>query len=227
MGSIMRLKEKKLARKLRKQGWSINEIYRKLGVAKGSVSLWVRDIELTKKQKQELSKKGVKKEVIEKRRETRLKRENAKRQIIIDKARKEINNLSKKELKLIGAALYWAEGSKSQRGTVQFSNSDPKSVQVMMRFFKEICEVPKGKFRGHIFLHPHLNTERAEKYWHNISGIPLNQFYKTSKQQSKASKGKKDTLPFGTFSIQICSTELFLKIKGWIEKLYKLGTKSN
>jgi len=97
----------------------------------------------------------------------------------------------------------------------------------MMHFFKETCKVPKKKFRGHIFLHPHLNTKKAEKYWHNISGIPLNQFYKTSKQQSRASKGKRDTLPFGTFCIQICNTELFLKIKGWIEKLYELGTKIN
>ena len=127
----------------------------------------------------------------------------------------------------MGAALYWAEGSKTKRGVVQFSNSDPRLIQFMMRFFREICKVPKKKFRGHIGLHPHLSTKRAEKYWSGVSRIPLNQFYKTTKQQSKASKGKKDSLPFGTFNIKICSTELFLKIKGWIEKLYELGIKSN
>jgi hypothetical protein len=123
----------------------------------------------------------------------------------------------------MGIALYWAEGSKSQRGTVQLSNSDPRLIQIMMRFFRKICEVPKEKFRGHIFLHPHLDTRKSKKYWHNITGIPLNQFYKTSKQVSKSSKGKKDTLPFGTFNIEICNTELFLKIKGWIEKVYEIG----
>lgn len=223
----MRLKEKKLARKLRKRGYSINEICKKAGLAKGSVSLWVRDIELTHTQKQKLSEKGIQKEVIERRRNTRLKRENARRQIIIDRAKKEINNLSKKELKLIGTALYWAEGRKAQHSGAQFSNSDPRMIQLMMQFFRKCCKVPEEKFRGHISIHPHLNARRAERYWHNISKIPLNQFYKTSKQQSRASKGEKDTLPFGTFVIQICSTELFLKIKGWIEKLYELGTKSN
>lgn len=94
----MKLKEKKLARILRKQGWSINEIYRKLGVGKSSVSLWVRDIELTFIQKQKLSKKGIKKEVVERRRITRLTRENARRQIIVDKAEKDIKSLSKKDL---------------------------------------------------------------------------------------------------------------------------------
>jgi hypothetical protein len=221
----MKVKEKKLARKLRKIGYSLNEICKKAGLAKSSVSLWVRDIELTPKQKKRLSEKGVSKEIIEKQRITRLTRENARRQIIVDRAKKEINNLSKKELKLIGIALYWGEGAKTLRSGVQFSNSDSKTIQVMMQFFRKCCKVPETKFRGHIYLHPHLNTKKAEKYWSNIAGIPLNQFYKTSKQQSRASKKRRDTLPYGTFCIQICNTELFLKIKGWIEKIYELGIK--
>ena len=223
----MKIKEKKLARKLRKLGYSINEICKKAESTKSSVSLWVRDIELTSRQQQKLSEKGIKKKIVEKRRITRLTRENAKRQIIIDRAEREINNLSITELKLIGIALYWAEGAKTLRSGVQFSNSDPRMIQLMMQFIKKCCKVPKGKFRGHIFLHHHLDTEKAKKYWHNISTIPLNQFYKTSKQQSKASKRKKDNLPFGTFVIQICNTELFLKIKGWIEGINKVKIKNN
>ncbi|MFH1423664.1 MAG: hypothetical protein ABIG29_01785 [Candidatus Nealsonbacteria bacterium] len=213
----MEIEKRKLARKLRKLGYSINEICEKARLVKGSVSLWVRDVELSPRQKQRLSEKGIKKEVIEKRRITRLKREETKRQIVIDNAKREINNLSATELKFIGIALYWAEGAKTLRSGVQLSNSDPRMIRLMMQFFKKICGIPKKKFRGHVFLHPHLNTKKAEKYWQNISGIPLNQFYKTSKQQSKSSKRKKDNLPFGTFVIQICDTELFLKIKGWIE----------
>lgn len=223
----MKVEEKKLARKLRKLGHSINEICKKAGLAKSSVSLWVRDIELTPKQKRKLSEKGVRKETIEKRRITRLTRENTRRQIIIDNAKREINRLSIKDLKITGIALYWGEGSKTPRSGVQFSNSDPRTIQLMMQFFKRCCKVPEYKFRGHVLLHPHLNVKKAEKYWSNISGIPTGQFYKTSKQQSKASKEKRDTLPFGTFCIQICNTELFLKIKGWIEKVYELGIKIN
>ena len=217
----MKTKEKKISRELRRQGLSFNEIRQKVKVSKSSVSLWVRDIELTKSQKQKLSKNGVKKEVIEKRRKTRLTRENNRRQLIIDKAKFEIKHLLRKELWLVGIALYWGEGAKTLRSGVQFSNSDPRSIQLMMQFFKKNCKVPQNKFRGHIHIHPHLDEERAKMYWHNISGIPYNQFYKTSKQHSKASKGKKDTLPFGTFSIQICNTELFLKIKGWIEGVHE------
>ena len=90
-----------------------------------------------------------------------------------------------------------------------------------MKFFREICKVPKSKFRGYIHIHPHLDKKIAENFWSRISGIPLNQFYKTYQKPNKSSKNKKDTLPFGTFDIYICDTKLRLKIMGWIEGVCK------
>ncbi len=217
----MKIKERKLARELRSQGLSLNEIIAKTGFSKGSVSLWVRDIELTLEQKKQLSRKGRTKESIERRRTTRLGRENARRQIIVDNAKKEISNVSDQELKLIGIALYWGEGGKANRGSVQLSNGDPRIIRLMMKFFKRVCKVPKKKFRGHIHVHPHLNVKKAEGYWSTVSGIPLNQFYKTYSKPNKSSQSKKDSLPFGTFDIYVHNTELFLKIKGWIEAVYE------
>lgn len=217
----MKLEEKKLAINLRKKGYSMNEIKGKLRVSKSSVSLWVRNVQLTDSQKKELSLKGLTKESIEKRRTTRLGRENARRQIIVDNAKKEIFSLSDQELKLIGIALYWAEGAKTRRGSVQLSNGDPRIIRLMMKFFEKICKVPKEKFRAHIHIHPHLDVKKAESYWSSISGIPLNQFYKTYSKSNKASQNKKDSLPFGTFDIYVHNTELFLKIKGWIEAVYE------
>lgn len=217
----MKNKEKRIARALRKKGWSINEIRKELRVAKSSVSIWVRDIKLTKSQKEQLSERGIKKDVIERRRATRLSRENKRRQKITERAKKQIRNISGKELFLIGVSLYWAEGGKTQRGLVRLSNCDSYLIQVMMQFFRKICKVPNSKFRGHIHLHPHLDDKRAERYWSKVSGIPSSQFFKTSQQHNKASKGKKDSLPYGTFSIYVCNTELFLKIKGWTEGLYE------
>jgi len=216
----MKLKEKILARELRSRGLSLNEIITETGFAKGSVSLWVRDIELTFDQKKNLSQKGLTKEAIEKRRITRLSRENARRQLIIDNAKKEIKATSLAELKLIGAMLYWAEGGKTH-GIARLSNGDPNVIKVMMEFFRKICNVPEKKFRGYIHIHPHLDVKRAEIYWSGVSGIPLNQFYKTYNKINKSSKNKRGSLPFGTFDIYVCNTELLLKIKGWIEGIYK------
>ena len=220
----MKTAERKVARKLREEGLSINEICRRVHAAKSSVSLWVQDIKLTRAQEQELSSRGQKKEVIEKRRMTRLTRENMRRQIIVDQARGEIREISKNNLFLMGICLYWDEGSKTRRSVVEFSNSDPRLIKVMKKFFKDICRIPDKKFRGHIHLHPHLNSHVAEKYWSRISGIPISQLFKTSQQHNRASQNKKDSLPYGTFSIYVCSTELFLKIKGWTEGVYENTT---
>ncbi|MBM4177461.1 hypothetical protein FJ208_01520 [Candidatus Gribaldobacteria bacterium] len=217
----MKKKEKQLAQLLRSRGHSLSEIVKQICVSKSSVSLWVRNIELTNKQKQQLSKKGLSMEAIEKRRTTRLKNENYRRQLIREKAQKEIKGVSRKELFLTGITFYWAEGAKTMRSGVQFSNSDARAVGYVMKFFRECCGVSEEKFRGRVFIHPHLDAKKSEKYWSKVSGIPLRQFYKTAIQQSKASKGKKDSIPLGTFNIQICNTELFLKIQGWIEGLFE------
>lgn len=223
----MKSKERLTARKLRSGGFSINEIIKRTGFIKSSVSLWVRDIKLTVEQKKRLSEKGHSLKDIEKRRLTRLSKESAKRQLIIDDAQKQINNLSKRELWLIGTMLYWAEGGKTKRSLVRFSNGDPEMIKIMMRFFKKICDVPEEKISGHIHIHPHLNHKIAEKYWSKISGIPLNQFYKTYRKPNKSSKYRegKDSLPYGTFDIYICNTKLFLKIYGWVKAVFTASLK--
>lgn len=217
----MKEKERNLAIALRKNGSSMGEISQKLGVSKGSVSLWVGKIQLTSAQKKTLSLKGRTKEAIENRRVSRLENEKTKRQIIIDAAQKEIKSLSEKELWLIGVMLYWAEGGKTNRGLVRFSNSDPEMIKIMMAFFRRICKVPESKFRGYIHIHPHLDYKKAERYWSSITSVPLKQFFKTYRKMNIASKHKNDTLPLGTFDIYICSTELFLKIFGWIQGVFK------
>ena len=158
----MKITEKEKARKLRKQGKSINQIVAEAGLSKASVSEWVRDIVLTKSQKDKISKRGRSIESIEKRRISRLKNEQNKRQIIINKAKKDIIKISLKELKLIGIMLYWGEGGKTGR-VVRLANSDPEIIKIMMRFFREICNVPENKFNGHIHTFAHANINKTEK----------------------------------------------------------------
>ena len=223
----MKLVEKEKARALRKQGKSINQIVVEADLSKASVSEWVRDIVLTKAQKKKLSERGRSMESIEKRRLVRLSNELAKRQIIVDKAKKDYVHISLEQLKLIGIILYLGEGGKTERGTARLSNSDPEVIKMMMRFFREVCKVSEKKFRGNVHTFAHANVEKTEKYWSKISGIPRNQFQKTYIKPSSASLQKRYTLPYGTFSINVCDTKLFLTIMGWIERIKNLtvGTK--
>lgn len=207
------------ARHLRKKGLSLKEIATQLKTSKSSVSQWVRDVKLTKGQVAFLKHKTFLKEVIKKRVATRLDNEFQKRELIINQHKKSLSNIKliPKALAFIGSTLYWAEGGKSDKSRMfKFSNSDPEMIRVMMNFLNKSCQVPKEKFRGHIQLHPHLDQKSAEQYWSNISNIPLDQFYKTSLAHSRASKNTRDSLPFGTFNIEICSVDLYLKMLAWI-----------
>ena len=215
----MLAKERVRARELRKYGLSIREISVKIKCAKSSVSGWVRDIPLTDKQIEKLKLNQ------DRGRAKAANHPNSPKQVWA-RIRNSITEATVKEiprryspylLKILGSALYWAEGYKAVVNMVSFSNSDPGMIALMMKFFREICKVAETKFRGALHIHPHLDKEKAEKFWSKTSGITLKQFHKTQFGVSKASKHKRDTLPLGTFSIVICDARLQSKIKGWIK----------
>lgn len=210
----MKATEKTIALQLRSEGMSIKDIANKISVAKSSVSIWVRNVELTSRQKEQLTIKGHTIEAIEKRRISRLKNEKAKRDLVIDASKKNVPRISNRQLWLMGLMLYWGEGGKTRR-TVRFSNSDPDLIKIMMMFFREICLVPEDKFRGHVHIHESLDHKNAENYWSNISNINIKQFYVTYRKPNKSSQNKKNSLPYGTMDVYVLDTNLFYKIVGW------------
>jgi hypothetical protein len=182
------------------------------------VSVWVRDVPLSKKTMISIKNRSHTAAAVEKRREARLRNEDHKRNVALSKAVDEIPTLTGRELFLIGIALYWGEGTKKKRGVAEFTNSDPVMVKVMKRFFVEVCGVPKEKFRGHVYIHSHLTPLKAVEYWSKVSGLPMRQFHKTSIQKNVKSV-QKDTLPYGTFALSVYDTNLKIRIEGWIKGL--------
>ena len=214
----MRAKERAAARRLRGQGWSIREIALEIKCAKSSVSGWVRDIPLTPRQIKRLKSNQ------DKGRAKAANHPNSPKQVwarirgsIIESAAREIPaECSRRVLKVVGSSLYWAEGCKSVCNMVNFSNSDPKMIVLMMRFFRDVCKVSEEKFRGAVNIHPQRDIKKAVKFWSGISGIPVRQFHKTQIAVSKAGRHKRDS---GTFRIVISDARLQSRIKGWIKGL--------
>ena len=53
-----------------------------------------------------------------------------------------------KELKIIGAILYWGEGYKAEKSCgIDFANSDPKMIGMFVKFLRNICGVKESKLR--------------------------------------------------------------------------------
>ena len=216
---ITYMNQKKQAKNLRKKGLSVNRIAEKLGVPQSSVSLWVRSVQLSNEQKAVLKSYSHSPLVIEKRRQSRLANESAKRITAINTSADDISHIDKKTLLILGTALYWAEGGKAKLGVARVTNTDPDLIRMTMRFFREVCGVSEDKFRAHIHIHSPEAVDSAEKYWSQISGIPLKFFYKTYTIKSKATKNRRFSLPYGTLEVAVNSIDLHLKILGWIEGL--------
>lgn len=221
----MKAKERKRARELRSLGLSVGTIAKRIKCAKGSVSSWVRDIPLTAEQIQRLKSNQDKGRAIAANHPNSSRLRWARiRQQAIDIAREEVPPRgSLEDLRLIGSALYWAEGYMASRNSFVFANSDADMVKLMMRFLIKVCKIPLSRLRGKVNIHPHLDIKYAQQYWSRISGIPTRQFYRPLLAISKASKQKRQTLPNGTFCIIISDVNLCCKIKGWIEGVKRWG----
>lgn len=210
----MKLKEKIRAVNLRKLGKSYSEIRKKVKVSKGTLSLWLRDVQLTHRQKKRLY------ITLRQKNAYRLAKINQKKRIektekIISEARREVRQLLKDSLFLSGLMLYWAEGDKSDyREEVKFSNSDPILIQIMMKWFRKVCNVPEEKFKIALHVHKLHCRKDVEIYWSKITNVPIRQFHKTQIKPTSL-KHRKNRLYEGTCAIRILDKNLFRRIKGW------------
>jgi len=219
-----KLEEKKKVQILRKRGLSYNKILEKVPVAKGSVSLWCNDIKLTKKQKEKIQKMRNRGQRIAAQRAGEVLAERRKKEIeeIRFLAKKEIKKLTKYQIKIVGAMIYWAEGSKTSG--VEITNSDPELIKFMMYWLLNICNVTLSKLRMYLHIHANQNEEKAKKYWSRITKIPLNQFNKTWIKPGGTGH-RKNILHHGLIRITYNNKDLRHRIMTWIKEIY-LTTKS-
>ena len=214
------------ARRLRKQGFSINEIARRVEVSKSSASLWCNDIELTKKQKDWLIRNSIDggmKSRLE--RAKRNKRERLERlQKYMNIGIKKIARLSRRELFILGSGLYWAEGCKKNRRTV-LVNSDPKMINIFVKWLRECLGIDKDRIYCHVSINQDhaFRIEEVEKYWSKVTRIPRKAFTKVSYKKVKNKKFYANfNNHYGTLFVKVRKgTNLNYEILGYIEGLKK------
>ena len=215
--------EREKAIALRKKGLSYREILAQISVAKSTLSLWLGDVGLSKKQKQRLTEKRI---------AGILRGAEAKRnqriqlvQKIHTEARSDINSLTERELWLMGIMLYWAEGSKEKEGYpglgVQFTNSDPHMIQLFLKWLVEICDTKKDDIVLDIFLHENSknNIGKVRQYWISVTGLSAKHFPYAYFKKSKIKTLRVNTGDnyFGLVKIRVRkSSTLNRKIAGWV-----------
>jgi len=221
---MAKTKEKNEVLKLRRKGKSIIDISKKIDVSKSTVSVWCRDIKLTKEQIENLRQRKIKGGYAGRMKGARMQYERRIKKIkdYEKKGVKEIGKLSDRDLLIAGLALYWGEGSKKTR-RVSFSNSDPKIIKFIIKILRKVFKIKKDRLSAYIGINRiHKDrVEEVEDYWSKITGISRNQFTKTTLIKSKNKKRYSNfAVHYGTITIIVKkSSDLYYQIMGLINGL--------
>ncbi|ADD40997.1 hypothetical protein [Stackebrandtia nassauensis] len=170
-----------MARQMRAEGRTYDEIVEALKVSKSSVSLWTRDVSTDNVPAPGWSPRAraIRSEVAARRQEAR--RAACKKQQAQLSA--EVGPFDAKVTLVSGAIAYWCEGAKvkpwrSTTPNVTFTNTDPRLLRLFLRFL-EIVPISYGSLAFRIDIHESADDEKAKAFWCRELRISIDDFMPT------------------------------------------------
>ncbi|HEY8774290.1 MAG TPA: hypothetical protein VIM05_06960 [Gaiellaceae bacterium] len=210
----MKTAERDMARKLRREGLSMRQIERRLGVARSTVSLWVREIELTDHQREELQARGASARTCARRIYYR-----ARRRMFQDEGR--VRARQGEPLHAAGCMLFWAEGSR-RRNSLQFTNSDPAMMAFFICFLRHYFALPNDAVRVacNLFADHEEGQREIEDFWLATVDLPRSCLTKTmvNKYSRYSKRTRMNRLPHGTCRLTVHRTQVVQHIYGAIQE---------
>jgi hypothetical protein len=217
--SIVKTRERELARTLRREEGASIEIARRVGVSVSSVSIWVRDIQLTQNQEATLRLHNRIYDGQKRGREVASANRRAERLAAQQEGRAVARR--REPLHIAGCMLYWAEGAK-RRCAARFSNSDPEMAALFVRFLRTYFELTDTDIRVTCYLFADHEERRREieDFWLNRLGLPRESLCKSVVNvYSRHSQRKRlNMLPYGTCRIVVSRVRVTQHIFGAIQE---------
>ncbi len=221
----MRLSHRHLKTKviiLRKSGKTYSEICKVIGVnvPKSTLSNWCGNISLPREQQQRV------KFLIEKGagrgRAVALIVNKLKRDKYIQNVRDRVSHLAvklrnKDTSKIALTMLYLGEGSKKQRGSLMFGNSDPSIIRLFLRLLRRCYDINENKFRCTLQCRADQNIKKLENFWSQVTKISLTQFYKARVDPRTIGRPSRNPDYKGVCRIDYFSGDIFMELKQIME----------
>ncbi len=160
---------------LRRKGKSYSQIKEAIPVSKSTLSVWLKDMPLSKQKIKELRDSNPQR--IERFRNTMLlkKEERLLKSYIF--AKKQIRKLSKREIILAGIFLYFGEGSKTTKATTALTNTNPWALKFFIKWL-HCHDVDPTRIKVKLHLYSDMDVEKQLNYWSKILSLPKKQFRK-------------------------------------------------
>jgi hypothetical protein len=223
---IKKVEEKMKARELRKKGLSYGEIKKLVNVSKSSLSLWLRDINLTEEQQKRISDISRRNQKIaaKKSRQKRI----SKTKEIHRKAKAEVDaiNVCSNSKFLLGVMLYWCEGYKQSwertSAMISLGNFDPKIMSFFQDWLLDSFDLKSEDLTYRLAIHETADLQDALDYWRKKLRISKSRDIKVfiKKHKPLTNRKNKNNNYHGLFVIRVKkSTDLNRKIWGWIKAM--------
>lgn len=215
MGYGGKLEEQAQARGLRSQAWTLADIASELGVAKSSVSRWVRDVEFAPNPRRTARNRPPNK--LQRAKAAEIERFQC-------EGRERFASVSKAEFFTAGLGLYAGDGAK--RGTtVQFSNSNPALVGFYCRWLRTFFDINEARLRVQLYLHAGLDLDAASTHWSNVTGIDTGQFQKAYRAVADPTRRHNKHI-YGCCHVKYASTSMLRHILGLMDGLFLISSPS-
>lgn len=124
-----------------------------------------------------------------------------------------------RELRAMGAMLYWGEGFKGNENskitTVDFANSDPSMILMFLEFVRSVYKVEEKKFRVLLYCYADQDINFLIHYWTGITAIPSSQFSKPYVRKDFRKDGRK--MKYGLIHVRYNDKKFLLEIKNLID----------
>ena len=182
-------------RRLRLQGMSYSEIAAATGASAGSLSLWLRDLHGAPAVRAEAQRRALKGPNIA----------GSGRSAQASRRREEqqragadlLGPVSDRDLLVVGAALYWAEGSKAKpwRPTARqivLTNSDVDVIRAFLVWL-DLMQIPETERTYRLHIHESVETSSHERWWAEQLSIPLSSFMTPTLKRHKPTTVRRNT----------------------------------
>lgn len=180
------------ARDLRGQGSSVPEISRELGIARSTAWNITKDIAWTPGPDSASRRAEAGRRYWEAWHERRdIERETARAV-----AAAHVGELTERELLLLGAVLYWAEGGKAKPWNrseyLDFINSDPDVIQLYLAWLR-LLGVPPERLAYRVSIHASADVPAAVRFWAGVVGVPEESFSRSTLKRHNPTTVRKNT----------------------------------
>ncbi|MGC4886887.1 helix-turn-helix domain-containing protein [Micromonospora sp. DT227] len=167
------------ALRLRATGCSVNQIAVRLGVAKSTVYQWVRHLPLNPDAATAERRRAHAKVMTDARWGAHREARDAEQAAVQARAAAAVGGLGERDLLMLGAAIYWCEGSKSKpwrsQDRLEFVNSDPLLLALFLAFLAA-CGVNRETASYRLLIHESGEVEATERWWAERLRLPPERF---------------------------------------------------